>query len=1106
MSLFSDVPRDQWLAYNDHAYAIRDSFPVSPGHTLIVTRRIVATWWEATRAEQVAILDLIDQVKRQLDDEFAAPGYNVGFNAGEAAGQTIHHLHVHVIPRYRGDVPDPRGGVRHVIPRLANYLAPRLEPADNTPPALMTPLGGRLYLELTRCLLNDTLDRIDLLVSFVMRSGIDVLAEWVDRALDRGAHIRLLTTDYLQVTDVSALGFFLDRLGVHPSGGRLEAKVFQDPSTSFHPKAYMFWRSGDRTGSAIVGSSNLSLSGLKRGVEWNIETRNLPALIEEFETLWADRRAQHLTASWLSAYELHKAALGDRRVEHLGVLVGDEEPEAKIEPWSVQAEALSALVATRVEGHHAGMVVMATGLGKTWLAAFDSTRPEFKRVLFIAHREEILTQARDIYRRIRPGGTYSMFMGGEHDPSGGVVFATVQTLHRHVDTFATDTFDYVVVDEFHHASAPTYRSVIGYFRPRFLLGLTATPERSDAADLMALCGDNLVYDCGLVEGVRRELLSSFRYRAIADVADYAEIPWRSGRFDVEALAERLETQQRAEQIFIEWSVLNGPQRRSLAFCCSISHAEFMAQYFAERGVAAVAVHSGPSSTNRSEALTKLDVGAVQVVFTVDLFNEGVDVPSIDLVLMLRPTESPVVFFQQLGRGLRRAEGKTHLDVIDLVGNHKSFLLKARLLAKLAGRGDTSDRKALEVLQQPLTDLPDGCSVIVDLEAINLLERLIGAPSKADQIAVAVQQWQDEHGGSRPTALELSVALDNDLKIAKKAGGWFGLLRSIGALTDGEQAVFEFAQAFFAYIETGSYSKSYKLVTMRAMLDMGTLRGRSPMRELALAARWQMFSDPRLLADLDDAGSSFVDVWNPTEAEWLRYWRKNPINALIGGNAKGVAPWFVATDDAVDFVLSVPDALGSTFDAMVREMVEYRLHRYLVGQATKRSGERRKPVGPDGQELDATFEVEGVLGQATSVVIHSQGGGRNASYKEGMGLLLERLQLCGATLLDTFVDSREVRKLALPDRRIRLGYPHDFPLRLAEVGELGVLRDSLQRAMKRIGQPEGVKGGNGTRAIRLVFELATPRSTISVADYLQSGEWRGAPLETRAGGLGKSPSS
>ena len=595
---FLDHDSESWVESNELAFAIRDASPVSPGHTLVIPRRKIVVWWEASPTLRLAMFELVDDVKRRLDAEFAPDGYNVGFNAGSAAGQTVDHLHIHVIPRFDGDVPDPRGGVRHVIPERGSPVA-RAESESPAAPALVTQLDGHLHAQLARCLDREDFDRIDLLVSFVMRSGIQLVKGRLDEALARGAHVRLLTTDYLQVTDASALGFFLDRLD-SDGPGQLEARVFSDPSTSFHPKAYLFSSSTSDAGIGFVGSSNLSYSGIQTGVEWNVETRSVSRLTEQFERLWADSRSIPLTADWLTVYEQsrkeRRQALDMGAPIPLDDLAAIEERESEAEkpitPWSVQDEALSALTATRLDGHSSGLVVMATGLGKTWLAAFDSTRPEFRRVLFVAHREEILTQARDVYRQIRPGGQLAMFTGTERDVQGEVVFASVQSLHRNLDHFDPADFDYVVVDEFHHAAAHTYRKVIARFRPNFLLGLTATPSRADNADLLALCSDNLVYDCGLIEGVNRKLLSPFRYRAIPDVADYENIPWRNGRFDAEELTAQIATQQRAEQVFDEWTALDGPSRRALGFCCTIAHADFMADFFRRKGVAAVAVHSG----------------------------------------------------------------------------------------------------------------------------------------------------------------------------------------------------------------------------------------------------------------------------------------------------------------------------------------------------------------------------------------------------------------------------------------------------------------------------------------------------------------------------------
>ena len=294
-SPFLAVPASEWLAANRSAFVIADRFPVNPGHALVVPRRVIATWWEATDGERADILALIDEVKRRLDTELQPDGYNVGFNAGTAAGQTVGHLHIHVIPRYRGDVLDPRGGVRHVIPGKGNYLQPATEPY-----ALVDGQDRLLRDDLLRCLRDPRFDRVDLLVSFVMKSGLEQVHGGLVDALDRGAKIRVLTTDYLTVTDADALARLLDLAEVRPEA--VATRVFHDPATSFHPKAYLFWSADGTAAATFVGSNNLSASGIAGGIEWAIGADQAAPLLTAFERLWSDPRSQPLTHDLLADY------------------------------------------------------------------------------------------------------------------------------------------------------------------------------------------------------------------------------------------------------------------------------------------------------------------------------------------------------------------------------------------------------------------------------------------------------------------------------------------------------------------------------------------------------------------------------------------------------------------------------------------------------------------------------------------------------------------------------------------------------------------------------------------------------------------------------------
>ena len=929
-SPFFEIPRSDWIASNRSAFAVWDGNPVAPGHALVVSRRQISNWWEATPGERSDILELVDVVRAKVDELHRPDGLNVGFDAGVAAGQTIDHLHIHVIPRYAGDVADPRGGIRNVIavrtddpagvPNGANHDTAEVpQPGlDVTTPVLVDGQVRLLLPELVEHLRRVEFDRIDIVVSFIKVSGLNLLMGPLEDALERGAQVRILTTDYLGLTELTALARLHDLMDDYPE--TMGVRIFHDPEVSFHPKAYLFYSTAGPASGAFVGSSNLSSSGLNGGIEWNLLVGSIGELKERFGALWLDPRSLPLTGDLIASYEPAPPYV-PTAVEVVDL------PEQPPDPRPIQQEALRALAQTRTDGFGAGMVTMATGLGKTWLAAFDVAQSGAGRTLFIAHREEILKQSRDVFRRLNPNATLGLYLGSEKQPDADFVFATVQTLSGNLDRFAPDAFDYVVVDEFHHAAAATYRKVLDHFAPRFLLGLTATPERMDGADLLSLCADNLVFDCDLVEGIRRNELVPFHYWGVPDPVDFEPIPWRNGRFDPAALEAAIETQERAQSAFDQWQSRRGSC--TLAFCASKHHADFMSDFFLQRGVRCASVHSGPSSAPRHQSIDELRSGQLEVIFAVDLFNEGLDVPDVDTVLMLRPTESPVVFLQQLGRGLRIREGKDALTVIDFIGNHRSFLLKPRTLLSLGRRDAPTTLQVLTALDSNDFGLPDGCSVDYDLTVVEMLKSL-SRTSAGDAIEEYCRAYMEEEG-LRPTAAQTFRAGYDPAVVTGKYGSWFGFLRVAELLGEREAAVVDTLGDTLRAIQTESITKSYKLIAIRALLHEGALRTGDDTANNAQVSRQLLLADPRLARDVPM--KEFPDLAAAPDEKWVHYWSKWPIAHLAGTDpeAAHATKLFRLDGDRIVPTFAVDDQLGDLFDAMVAEIIEYRLASYVLNK-------------------------------------------------------------------------------------------------------------------------------------------------------------------------------
>jgi len=911
---------------SDLVVGLWDAFPVTPGHALLVPRRHIASWFDASREERVALTEAIDVARAAIVRGHDPDGFNVGINVGEAAGQTVFHLHVHVIPRYRGDVPDPRGGVRHVVPSRANYLTDAGRTIHDVP-ALRGPLvtGGdadpflrHLVRELAEA------SAVDIAVAFVLPAGVQAVAAHLEDVLTRGGRLRLLTGDYRGVTDPDALLRLLDL------AGRADVRVFECGhlddewlGRAFHPKAYLLRRRAG-FGVAFVGSSNLSQSALTSAVEWNyrvlssVDVEGWAAVETAFEELWNHPSVRPLTRDWVEAYRARRSALTALKVAATEV---GPEPLTLVVPHSVQEEALAALEGPRRSGYSAGLVVLATGLGKTWLSAFDSARPEYRRVLFVAHREEILGQALNTFRRIRPSASLGLCTGDEKNVEADVVFASIQTLGRnhHLQRFAPNAFDYIVVDEFHHAAAQTYRRLIEHFEPRFLLGLTATPERTDGGDLLALCQENLVYRCDVAEGIKRGLLSPFRYVGVPDGVDYTNIPWRSTRFDEEALTQAVATQERALNALEQWRKHAGPGTRTLAFCVSQRHADFMARFFTEQGVRAVAVHAGPTSAPRALSLERLAALELDVVCAVDMFNEGVDLPALDAVLMLRPTESRIVWLQQFGRGLRVAEGKSFLRVVDYIGNHRVFLVKVQTLFDLpAGRQHVFN--CLEKVQAGEWPLPPGCEVTYELEAIEILRKLAQPPGSQDQALRRYYEDFRELHGERPTASEAHHDGFNLRSVRTRYGSWLAFAREMGDLPGDLGRAFEAHRQFLMALETTEMTRSFKMLVLKAMLDADALPGAISMEDLAARVNSLAQRSPRLA---EEFGGALAD-----RSALRRLLERNPVEAWVGGRGTGNVAYFAYEQGTFRTTFSESRGLRAPLQELVREVVQWRLDEYF----------------------------------------------------------------------------------------------------------------------------------------------------------------------------------
>ena len=816
----------------------------------------------------------------------------------------------------------------------ARPLDPHLPPDHNS--ALLT-TGGLDDPLLPK--LIDAINRakeIEITVAFIRVSGLNLLFPALTDAVDRGANVKVLTSDYLDVTDPQALRELMllkDR--------NADIRIYQcDGQQSFHMKSYIFIRTHDGEqveGCAYVGSSNISKAALTSGHEWNLQlmckgqsddpyVQQFAHIRSQFKGIFSHRLVSPLSHEWIDQY------LKRRRKMRLVAVEAEELIEVPT-PSDIQTEALQALQQTRRDGYQRGLVVLATGLGKTWLAAFDTQQYKAEKVLFVAHRQEILLQAQKTFVRIRPDARTGFYNGQQRDNDADMLFASVQTLGRmeHLEQFDRNHFDYIVVDEFHHAGAQTYRDLLKYFQPGFLLGLTATPERTDQADILSLCDSNLVFERNLSYGINARLLSPFHYYGINDkYVDYDEIPWRNGKFVTHALENAFATRKRADHILSQWREKR--QQRTLAFCISKRHADFMASVFDRAGYNAVAVYSD-SAVRRHEALSQLEQGQLDILFSVDLFNEGTDLPAIDTVLMLRPTESKILFLQQLGRGLRLHKGKQHLVVIDFIGNHTSFLTKPVALHN----GHSIRQVARQIVDQNSV-LPDGCFANYDPEVIDFLNR-IARKQKAGitdeylslKLLLGDRSERPEQS-NRPTATEfyhyLSEIGTDFSKVRSGYGSWFELVEQQQDLTESEVAAVKFHGGFMLEaIEKTSITKCFKMILLNAFLELDGFMW-PPTTEHLAERSWHILKRyPTLYAsELPQQQLSQT----ADSSGWHKYWNKNPVKAFAEGNKK----FFNVVNGHFTCKESVTPVTKDALHQMVQELIDFRLEQYCVRKKTR----------------------------------------------------------------------------------------------------------------------------------------------------------------------------
>ena len=771
-----------------------------------------------------------------------------------------------------------------------------------------------------------TATTIDIIVSFLMESGVKLLLQDLKEALNRGVKIRILTGNYLKITQPQALYLLKSELK-----DKVDLRFYNNPNKSFHPKAYMFHNPIDSE--IYIGSSNISRGALTSSIEWNYRflkstaPNDFKVFYDTFEDLF-NNHSLIITDEVLKDYS--------KQWTRPNIYKDIEKEESKednviniFEPRGAQIEALYSLEKSREEGFDKGLVVAATGIGKTYLSAFDSAK--YNKILFVAHREEIIKQAAQSFKNVRNSDDIGFFYSNQKDTKNSFIFALVQTLGKeqylNEEYFSKDYFDYIIVDEFHHAVSSNYKKIIDYFTPKFLLGLTATPERLDSKDVFALCDYNMVYEVRLKDAINKGWLVPFRYYGIYDeTVNYEDIDYKNGKYDDKQLEEALMLNKRGEVILNHYLKYNS--KRAIGFCTSRHHAEYMAKVFNENNIPSAAVYSGEKgeySEERNIALSKLTSGELKVIFSVDMFNEGLDVPAIDMVMFLRPTQSPTIFLQQLGRGLRKFKDKKYLNVLDFIGNYK----KANLVPFLLSGREYSASECKKNKQGDY-EFPEECIVDFDFKIIDIFKKQAEREMKVKDKVKEQFEVVSQMLGYRPSRVELFTYIDDEVyqNIRSKAmnpfSNYLEYIKENDKLTHDEEILYNSrGREFINMIETTSMSKTYKMPVLLAFYNYGDVKMEISEDDIYKSFYNFYRKGSNKVDMLKDKGTREFETWD--KKKYVSLANNNPIKFLLkthGEFFKEKEQCLIALQDDLKDIIS-----NEAFKKHMKDSIDFRVESY-----------------------------------------------------------------------------------------------------------------------------------------------------------------------------------